>query len=226
MTRVRDLTYAHPVVVLDGGGHWEHVGGRATSPLTADGMSAFIRYEDAVATRYGYLVTSWVTTNEGALYAGVLVYGVDDGASGSPPTQHPSNDRRFREVAEASATPEVADARRLAGAGQAARPLLWARRGEEPLVPVAVTETTAWSRVTIRSAGLLPIGTDLLLAAQEAAEGIERSSVPVDVAVYGYTHPTREKVARKVAAGRATPVAVLRIGTLEQFANDRGPGEY
>src|SRR5690625_2291867 len=99
MSSVQELAFAHPVVVFDGGDHWSWVTAEATAPVSQAGVTAFIRYRDAVAERYGYLTSTWATTKDGAPYVGVLVYGIDGAASGTAPT-HPSGDPRFRQLAE------------------------------------------------------------------------------------------------------------------------------
>ncbi|PYG02228.1 hypothetical protein SAMN05216184_101700 [Georgenia satyanarayanai] len=141
MTRVEELEFARPVVVFDGGTpYWHLVEALGTLPLTSDGISAFIRYEDEVATRYGYVVSRWVTQNQGQQYAGVLVYSVLPTDPGDAPG-HPSDDPRFRETTEAHATTHVEAAQRLAGPASDPRGrALWAAAGPGgPFVPVSVT---------------------------------------------------------------------------------------
>lgn len=213
---VADLAYTHRLVVAGQPGHWHHVTVTATAPLAHDGISAFIRHEDQVATRFGYLVSRWSTEDAYGLQAGVMVYSVHAAESDTPPREHPSNDARFRVVlAEAEASPE--------GAGRPvppapSTPLLWARREpDDVLVPVSVTGAVGAVHVWLEGAGLLPQTTTLLMAEPDLAERLASSPVAVDAAVYSYTHRTREKVAARVATGRARPTATLTFGTLEQF---------
>lgn len=218
MNRVRDLAFAHPVVVFDGGDHWSRVTALATHPLTAAGISAFIRYRDVVATRYAYLVSSWATARDGVPYVGVLAYGVDGAAPGEPPASHPSNDSRLRQVAEAYATTDDDAAERLSVSPAPAGALLWARRDPDgDLVPVAVSDGVGDVLVSPRAAGILPAGSGLLLARAGVAEALRRSPRPVTVPVHACSHRTRAKVGARVAAGRARPTAVLTVGTLEQL---------
>lgn len=214
MSSVHELAFAHPVVVFDGGDHWSWVTAEATAPVSQAGVTAFIRYRDAVAERYGYLTSTWATTKDGAPYVGVLVYGIDGAASGTAPT-HPSGDPRFRQLAEAYATTDPDAARHLAVAPAPGRPLLWART-DDALVPVAVNPGVGLEHVAARGAGL-PLE-DQLLTRVGVREEIERSPLPVAVPVHPYTHRDREKVAARIAAGRAEPALVLTVGTIEQFA--------
>lgn len=213
---VADLEFPHRLVILDRG-HWERVVVHATAPLTRDGIGAFIRYEDQVATRFGYVVSRWGTEDASGVFAGVMVFGVEATASGVAPRDHPSNDRRFRTILiEATARPE-GSARPVPARPPA--PLLWARsKPEEPLVPVEFGDDGATVDVAIRGPGLSRPRQDLLLTSGEALRRLAHSPAPVDVPVYGYTHRTREKVESRVAAGRARPAATWTVGTLEQFA--------
>lgn len=213
--RVHDHTFDHPVAVHGGGDHWEWVAAAATAPLTFDGIDAFIRYDDAMATRYAYLSSRWTTENDGRPYAGVLVYAIEGTAAGRPPREHPSNDRRFREIAEAYASP--ADTPRPATTRPAGQ-LLWARstRAGAP-VPLAIGTGAPVVDVVVRGAGLASPRQDLWLARQAEVERLGQSPVPVEMSVYTYTHRTRERVTAMVEAGRARPAATWTVGTLAQF---------
>lgn len=215
---VASLAFPHRLVVAGyQQPHWHEVAVRATAPLSQGGITAFIRYEDEVATRYGYVVSRWWTEEAYGPYAGVMVYSVDAAASGAPPRDHPSNDGRFRVVLiEAEAWAE--------GAGRPVppappQPTLWARRGpDDVLVPVTVSSGSDGAVIVrIQGAGLLPQDATLLLGDVHLGEQLTTSPVPVPAAVYPYTVRTREKVAARVAAGRARAEATLTIGTLEQF---------
>lgn len=213
---VAELTYPHRLVVQGPEPHWTQVTVAATAPLTPDGIGAFVRYEDEVATRFGYVVSQWCTEDVYGLHAGVMVYSVHAEESGTAPREHPSNDARFRVVlAEAEAFPD--------GAGRPVPPappgpLLWARRGPDDVpVPVSVGGSSRIVPVRILGAGLLPQSTTLLMGEPDLAERLAGSTGPVEAAVYAYTHRTREKVAARIAAGRVEPTAVLTIGTLEQL---------
>lgn len=222
MTTVGELDFPHRVVVLGGDGHWRQVTVHATAPLTKDGIRAFTRHEDQVATRFGFVASSWVTQDEHGLYAGVLVYSVDPAASSSMPPGHPGSDRRFRGVGEAYAAP--GGSARPVDAGEPV-PLLWARREPtDTLVPVAVSASAGVVDVELLGAGLLPQGTNLLLGDPTLPQLLASSPTAVAAQVYAYRHPTREKVAARVAGGRAKPTAALTIGTLEQFVTAGGPG--
>lgn len=215
MSSVQGLAFPHRVVVFDGGDHWSWVTAEATAPVSETGAAGFIRYRDAVAERYGHLTTTWATAKEGAPYVGVLVYGVDGAATATAPT-HPSADPRFRQLAEACVTTDPDAARRLAVAPAPDRPLLWAR-ADGALVPVAVNPGVGLEHVAVRAAGLPLEERSRLLTHVGARDEVERSALPVAVPVYPYTHRSREKVAARVAAGRAEPELVLTVGTIEQF---------
>lgn len=213
--RVADLEFVHRIMLRGSPGHLWQVTVGATEPLTREGVSAFIRYEDQVATRFGYVVSRWVTEDADGPYAGCLVYAVGDSAPGTAPREHPSNDGRFREMAEVGAAPDGA---RRPQPPEPPVPLLWAR-GEvaEPLVPVSVHAGPAAVSVTVMGAGLVPQRTDLLLAGSDLPDRLATSPTAVVADVYAYTHPTRTRVLARIARGRARPAATLSIGTLEQF---------
>ncbi len=222
MTTVAELAYTHRLVVVGQPGHWHHVTVTATAPLASDGISAFIRYEDYVATRFGYLVSRLSTEDAYGMQAGVMVYSVPAAESGTRPRGHPSNDERFRVVlTEAEASPERSG---RPVPPPASVPLLWARRNpRDVLVPVSVTGSAGAVHVWLQGAGLAPQTTALLMAEPDLGERLASSPVAVDAAVYAYAHRTREKVAARVATGRARPTATLTFGTLEQFDAAGGP---
>lgn len=213
---VGSLAFPHRLAVVGHEPHWRKVDVSATAPLTQGGISAFIRYDDDVATRYGYVVSRWWTEDAHGPHAGVMVYSVDAGASGAIPREHPSNDRRFRVVLIEAAAYVDGTGRPVPPA--VPEPTLWARRGpDDVLVPVSVGGSDGGVDVRLLGAGLLPQGTTLLLGDADLCERLAASAVAVPVGVYSYTVRTREKVSARVAAGRAHPETTLTIGTLEQF---------
>ncbi|GAA4287928.1 hypothetical protein [Georgenia daeguensis] len=219
MTAVRDLPFAHRFTLHGGGPHLGHVDVEAVAPLTADGVSTFVRYRDAVATRYGYVVSRWAVDREGAVEAEVLLYAVDGDADGSPPRHHPSEDRRLRQIAELAAATDPAAALVPSAATSAAPSAeIWVRADGGGPVPAALEPSDRLdgvTRVRVLGVGVVPQDTVLLLArpglAEEAADG------PVDAEVHACTYRDEEKVAAKVRSGRGRPAARLTFGTLEQL---------
>lgn len=220
---VADLTYPHRLLVLGGPRHWERVTVASTAPLGPDGISAFVRYEDEVATRFGYVVSRWSTEDADGLLVGVMVYSVQAAASARAPREHPSNGARFRVVLpEAEAVPEGS---RRPTPPAPPGPALWARRDpRDVLVPVALGGSSGVTHVSLLGAGLVPQRTSLLLADPGLEERLSGSPTAVDAPVYSFTHRTREHVAARVAAGRGRPRATLTIGTLAQFGAAAGNG--
>ncbi|MEE6272337.1 hypothetical protein [Georgenia wangjunii] len=218
MTAVRDLPFAHRVVLHGGGPHWERVEAQATAPLTTDGLGAFIRWSDEMATRYGYADSRWAVERGGAVEAEVLVYAVEDGADATSPRGAPGRDDRFRQLVEVYAT--TGDGGSAADPG----PRLWARRGDGgPLVPAVVTEAPGEAaRVRVLGAGVLPPTDTLLLARPGLLSALGAAAGPVATEVHACTHATRRTVEDRVLAGRGRPTAVLALGTLEQFRTGEG----
>jgi hypothetical protein len=226
VTAVRDLPFAHRFTLLGARPHLERVDVEGVDPLTADGVSTFVRYRDAVATRYGYAVSRWALELDGAVQAEVLLYAVDGDADGARPRHHPSGDRRLRQIAELAATPDPSATRDPSGVPTpapsvpaAATPEIWVRTdsGAQPVPALLHTserlDGVTW--VSVLGAGVLPGDKALLLARPGLAEEVAHG--PVEADVYAYEHRNEKKVAAKVRAGRGRPTARLTFGTLEQL---------
>jgi len=214
VTAVRGLPFAHRFTLHGGGPHLERVDVDAAAPLTADGVSTFVRYRDAVATRYGYVVSRWALERDGAVQGEVLLYAVDGDADGFPPRHHPSEDRRLRQIAELAATTDPSAVPRPS----VPTAEIWVRGDGGAPVPAALETSERLdgvTRVRVLGAGVVPSDAVLLLAPPGLAE--EAAAGPVHADVYACTYRDEQKVAAKVRSGRGRPAARLTFGTLEQL---------
>lgn len=220
VTRVRELDFPHPVVVIAGVGHWGHVRAASHEPLTGEGIASFVRWTDTLgATRFAFVVSRWAADGDDGPAATALAYAVDPDGEARPPSGHPSHDDRFTQVAEI----EIAASPAMLRHAQPAVPveeLLWGRPAAGgPLMPVhAYDSAHGYSRVTVLAAGSLPAG--LFVSRPGVAAEVAAAATPVAVDLHTYTRRTLERVARRAAAGRGRPAAQALVGTPARFEED------
>lgn len=214
MTRIRDLDFGHPLVAFAGTGRWTRAELMSHQPLDAQGVQSFVRWQDPLGTRFGFLSSTWAGGEEPT--ASAFVFAVDGEQDALPPRAHPSAEDRFALVGQVTvAAPQTAR-----GLGDAPLPpevLLWARAEQGgPLVPVDVHDSPHdGSQVIVMAFGPLPAGS--LIARPRVAAEIATAAAPVLADLYRFTSHNRERVGRRAARGKGRPAARAHIGTLAQF---------
>lgn len=218
--RIRDLDFPYPLVAFGGAGHWRQVDLTAHQPLTGSGIRSFVRYEDALGTRFAFLASRWAADGPGGPTATALVYAVDENGEARPPRAHPSHDARFAQVAEVELGTSP-DMLRPAEPPVPTAELTWARHPQGGLlVPVELYDSpNGYSQVTVLAAGPLPPG--VFLSRAGVAGDVSTAAAPIAVDLYGFTARNVERAGRRAAAGRGRPVARALVGTLGLFEGGR-----